>query len=54
MNTHHLERKASFTCVIRAKIWPTSTPKRAKSIIVGCNIKETLSESLKVNDFARE
>jgi hypothetical protein len=46
--------KNKLACVIWTKVRPTSTTKRAKSIIIGGNMKETFSGRLKINNLARE
>jgi hypothetical protein len=46
--------ESKFACVVRTEVWPTSTAKGAKCIIIGCDLKESLSRRLHVDDFTRK
>jgi hypothetical protein len=46
--------KSKFAFIVWAKIRPTSATKSAKSIIIGCDIQETFSWTLKIKHFGRK
>jgi hypothetical protein len=46
--------KSKLSSVVRTKIWPTSTTKSSKSMIIRCDFEKTLSRRLKIDDFARK
>jgi hypothetical protein len=46
--------ESMLACIVRTEIRPRSITKSAKSIIIRCNMKETLSWRLKINDLSRK
>jgi hypothetical protein len=52
-NTAH-GTESKFACVVRTEVGPTSTAKGAKCIIIRCDLKESLSRGLYVDDFTRK
>jgi hypothetical protein len=46
--------KRELFLVVRAKVWPTCTPKSSKRLIIWFGTKEAFNRGVKLNNFCRQ